>query len=93
MDAESSVYQDTVTEATNVDEIMLQVEGNGEDATLTADELMRSASQNLVKSAQNACNNVKYAAIVNNVTFTYGCGKKAKNVLNNITLKVPVGNM
>ena len=35
----------------------------------------------------------QYACTVNNVTFTYGRGKKAVNALDDITLNVPVGSM
>lgn len=56
-------------------------------------------SKSLLSNHRTKANNTKvynssgYAATVNNVVFSYGRGKKAANALDDITLKVPVGNM
>lgn len=50
-------------------------------------------SNNKNKNNNNNPKHMHYAATANNLIFAYGRGKKCRNTLNGITIKVPVGTM
>lgn len=102
LDEEKPVYNETTFLATDadVDEVMFDVietadnnDGGGgyQMMKITTNRAVASTAATTTSTTTTAT--VKYAAIVNNVSFAYGSGKKTVKALNDTTLKVPVGNM
>lgn len=104
LDDDQPVYNDTTFSTNTTPQVHLNADQTTSSTTTNRSNILGSIRPKLfankfmtqwIHSNQEQKHNPRpmYAATATNVIFTYGGGKKAKNALNDITIKVPVGTM
>ncbi|KAH9423986.1 Canalicular multispecific organic anion transporter 1 [Dermatophagoides pteronyssinus] len=104
LDDDQPVYNDTTFSTNTTPQVHLNADQTTSSTTTNRSNILGSIRPKLfankfmtqwIHSNQEQKHNPRpmYAATATNVIFTYGGGKKAKNALNDITIKVPVGTI